>query len=188
MTRKEEHEVNKFMETASRDAVARRFNKLRFHDDNLASVTVSPAQTRTNVTRIDFEFRSDATDAKKTLSFGGCANLRFLMDFDVLADNWVGQTDHATCQSDASRMKRFVRAQKSHWHVQYMPPMPKDAPIRKKLSVIRAYRLFRITFFGGTAEVLAKNFTVRISNAEASAPAFPTQIVGTQKPRKAAPK
>jgi hypothetical protein len=43
-----------------------------------------------------------------------------------------------------------------------MPPTPKNKPITKTLKSIRGYVLFRITFFGGTAEILAKTFTIRL--------------------------
>jgi hypothetical protein len=153
------------MEEASKDVVVARFNKLDLHDDNLLSVKVSPARAKSKTTTIDFDLQDDATGAKKVLSFSGCANLRFLMDFDVLANNWFAQTDGAVCQADASRMKKFVRAQQPHWHVRYMPPIPKDMPIRKKLSGIRGYRLFRIRFFGGSVELLAKTFAMKVSKA-----------------------
>jgi hypothetical protein len=144
-----------------KDAVARRFNRVGLHDDSLICVKISAPRTRRNIARIDFEFRDVATNAKKMLSFHGCANLRYIMDFDVLANNRFAQTEQTKCNADTKRMKEFIRAQMPHWHVQYMPPSPKDLPIRKKLSSIRNYRLFKVRFFGGTAEVLARRFTVK---------------------------
>jgi hypothetical protein len=44
--------------------------------------------------------------------------------------------------------------------------MPKDKPIRKKLAAIRSYHLFRIDFFGGTVEILAKSFSVKENSRE----------------------
>jgi hypothetical protein len=55
-------------------------------------------------------------------------------------------------------MKEFVLVQMRHWWTTYMLPQPKNKPIKKKLRNIRNYILFRITFFGGTAEILAKNY------------------------------
>ena len=82
------------------------------------------------------------------------------MDFDVLADNWPFNTEALTAKTDLRTMLKIVRAQRSHWRTTYMPPMPKDKPIRKKLGSIRSYTLFRVAFFGGTAEVLAKSYTL----------------------------
>ncbi len=74
------------------------------------------------------------------LSFHGCANFRFVMDFDVLADNWyLGNTEASVARTDVKRMREFVGAQMSDWRTTYMPPMPKDKPIRKKLESIRSY-------------------------------------------------
>lgn len=148
------------MKRADKDAVAKRFNKLDFHDDALLSVRIHPPRKWSNFTKIDFEFQDDATKALKTLSFHTCANFRFVMDFDVLADGWFFGTHGSVAKTDVQRMRKFVRAQMSHWRTTYMPPTPKDKPIRKKMASIRSYVLFRVTFFGGTVEVLAKNYTL----------------------------
>ena len=95
---------------------------------------------------------------KKMLSIRGCANLRWLMDFDVLASDWFAQTEKATSITGADKMRNPWRLQTAHWHVKYMPPSPKDKPIRKKLLSIEKYVLFRLTFFGGTIDVLARDF------------------------------
>jgi hypothetical protein len=39
-----------------------------------------------------------------------------------------------------------------------MPPLPENKPIKKKLESIRSHVWFRVAFFGGTAEILAKNY------------------------------
>jgi hypothetical protein len=141
-----------------------RFNKLSFHDDNLLSVTVHPPRTRRNQARIDFRLRDYSTEREKFLSFLSCANIRYTMDFDVLADNSFAQTDASIAKNNVDQMKKTVRSQMAHWHTQYMPPQPKDMPVRKKLSAIRNYTLFKLTFFGGTAEILAKNFELRLES------------------------
>jgi hypothetical protein len=143
-----------------------RFNKLDFHDDNLASVKIYPPRKRTDTAQIDFQFEDDSTGAMKLVSFHRCANLRYIMDFDVLAANWFAQTKCFAAEDDVNRVKRFVRSQMANWHVKYMPPMPRDKPIRKKLSAIRSYHLFRIDFFGGTVEILAKSFSVKENSRE----------------------
>jgi hypothetical protein len=137
------------------------FSRLDFHDDNLMSININLSAGKKNATRIDFYFRDDSTRIAKILSFRGCANIRYIMDFDVVAANWFAQTKAATSNDDHTQMKRFVTAQKRHWRVKYMPPLQDDSPVRKKLSSIRSYGLFRVAFFGGTAEVLAKSFIVQ---------------------------
>src|SRR5258708_14941449 len=145
------------MQKTRTNALVRRFNKLDFHDDGMRSVKIYPLHKGTNSTNIDLEFLDDSTGATKLLSFRDSANLRCLMDFDVLSSNWFAQTERAVATTDVERMKKFVLAQTPHWRVKYMSPSPRDKPIRKKLSSIGKYLLFRVTFFGGTVEVLAKN-------------------------------
>src|ERR1700733_6148739 len=149
------------MNRTKKHSVAAKFNKLDFHDDALISVRIGAPSNRKNFTRIDFEFRDDGTKAVKILSFHTCANFRFIMDFDVLAYTWFFGTEGSVAKTDAQLMKKFVRSQMSHWRTAYMPPLPTDKPIRKKLTSIRHYVLFRVTFFGGTAEILAKNYKLR---------------------------
>lgn len=120
-----------------------------------------PTSRPKNITRIEFGFLDDATHKKKTLLFHQCANIRFIMDFDVLADQCVFGTDSSIAQVRVSQMRKFIRSQRSHWRLEYRPPMAKDQPIRKKLKSIRSYVLFKVAFFGGTAEILARNFELK---------------------------
>jgi hypothetical protein len=144
-----------------KDAVARKFNRLDFHDDILKLVTIHPSSTARNLTSIDFEVEDHSTRTTKLLSFHSCANVRFSMDFDVLASNWFANTEGSAADTNAQKMRKFIAAQKPHWRTTYMPPQPKDRPIRKKLSSIRDYALFKVKFFGGTVEILAKNFKLK---------------------------
>lgn len=135
--------------------------ELDFHDDSLVFVNIYPAAKRDAGSRVDFGFADYSTKKPKSLSFRGCANLRCILDFDVLANNWFAQTEGVDCIDDTNRMTRFVRVQAAHWHVRYMPPMRKDQPVRRKIASIRNYRLFRVRLFGGTFEVLAKNYILK---------------------------
>ena len=141
--------------------IAEEFSRLSFHDDGLASVEIYQLNKRRNAARVDLNFRDYATGATKILSFRDCGNIRNVMDFDVLADNWFAQTEKAVSTKDVGRMQKFVRRQMRHWHVTYMPPSSNVKPIRKKLSSIKKYVLFKVTFFGGTIEVLARSFTLK---------------------------
>jgi hypothetical protein len=146
------------MRKTPNDRILKRFNRLDFHDDNLMLVIFLPPRTRHGSATIVLEIEDDGTGAKKVLTFHRCGNVRFLMDFDVLANNWFAQTRGAGAIATIQKLKKFVTTQKVHWRVQYMPPQPADIPIRKKLATIRSYRLFKIRFFGGTLEILARSF------------------------------
>ncbi len=151
--------------TMKQNSICRRFNRLDFHDDNLLSITILPPRTKTNKAVLKLALRDYATGKTKTLSFRGCGNLRITMDFDVLADNWFAQTDQTRCDASPNRMRRYVRAQAAHWRVRYMPPTPKNKPVRKKLSQIERYQLFTIAFFGGYGRGQAKRFDVKAGSA-----------------------
>lgn len=142
------------------------FGKLNLHDDSLKFIAIHPGARGKGGARIDFGFADYRSGSPKSVSFRGCANLRCILDFDVLATNWFAQTEGVLCSDDARRMERFVRAQAAHWHTRYMPPMPKDQPIRKKLASIRKFQLFKIKFFGGTFEVLAKSCVTNRSKTQ----------------------
>lgn len=90
------------------DSITKRFNRLDFHDDNLRLITINPPRTRRDATTIEFEFEDDGTGAKKLLSFLSCGNVRFLMDFDVLADNWFAQTKGLDASADAQEMRKII--------------------------------------------------------------------------------
>jgi hypothetical protein len=154
-----------------KDKIGRTFQLLDLHDDNLLSVTVFPPRTKVNAGEVVLELEDDVSQNAKSVRFIGCGNLRVNMDFDVLANNYFAQTDVTTCEISASRMKQFVRAQAPHWHVKYMPLSRKYLPIRKKLAQIKGYRLFKVTFFGGTVEVLAKAFSVETAANKPKSPA-----------------
>jgi len=139
--------------------MSERFSALDFHDDILVRIAIHPPKGRKSRAGIDLEFRDDATGKKKMVRFLGCGNILYAMDFDVLSSNWFAQTDRLSATNDAEQMRRFVERQARHWHTKYMPPQEIDAPIRGKLRSIHAYRLFRITFFGGTLEILARRWT-----------------------------
>jgi hypothetical protein len=141
------------------------FGKLNFHDDALRFVEIHPGTKRKGEAKITFGFRDYGSGKPKVLSFHGCANLRCVLDFDVLADNWFAQTEGVAHLDDPRKMEKFVHAQTTHWHTRYMPPMPKDKPVRKKLASIRKFHLFKITFFGGTFEVLAKRCVIKTRRA-----------------------
>ncbi len=150
------------MKRSKKDAVASRFNKLDFHDDGLLTIKILPPRAPNNLAQIRMEFKDDSTGATKLLSFDACANFRFNADFDVLADNWrPGNTEASIAETDIKKLKEFVLVQMPHWRTSYMPPLPKNKPIKKKLKNIRSYIWFRIAFFGGTAEILAKNYQLK---------------------------
>ena len=153
--------VTRLLQKAGRDPIARKVAMLDVHDDELISVRITKPRARRGKPALEFELGDDTTGDVKLLSFPGVANLRFSMDFDVLRQNWFAQTDGLSCAADVAWMKRFVRSQKKEWRTQYMGRMNRQKPIRSKLAAIRNYRRFTLKFYGGTAEILAKDLRIR---------------------------
>jgi hypothetical protein len=131
------------------------------HDDNLLGVQVASPRKRKELATIHVDLRDDATGGMKRLTISRCANIRWVMVFDVLADNWFAQTDVFRVGTDVKKMKSFVESQRRHWRVKYMPPNSPDKPIKGKMASIRSFRLFQIKFYGGTLEVLAKYIRIK---------------------------
>jgi len=136
------------MNRLNKVAVACRFNILDLHDDALIALKICPPRSRGHSTRIDFELQDDATGAHKVLSFLGCANFRFIVDFDVLADNWPFNTKACTTKTNSRVIRKFVRAQMTHWRTTYMPPMPKTSQSEKSSNQFAATFCFESRFSG----------------------------------------
>ena len=132
--------------------------EMDFHDDGLTAISIRPPKRRNSSASIDLELSDDSSGKTKHLRFIGCANVRLILDFDVLGANWFAQTNRLTCIEDLVKKKVFIQSQRSHWHTTYVEGP--DTPIQEKLASIDSYRLFRITFFGGTMEVLAQKLRV----------------------------
>src|SRR6266568_9220492 len=72
--------------------VERRFCGLNLYDDNLISLSFRAPQTTRNETKIDVVLSEYLTGKRKSLSLIRTANVRFMMDFDVLSCNSFAQT------------------------------------------------------------------------------------------------
>jgi hypothetical protein len=131
------------------------------HDDNLLGIQVTSPRKKNELATIHIDLQDDATGGVKRITMSRCTNIRWVMDFNILADNWFAQTNAFTVVSDLKKMKSFVESQRRHWRVKYMHPSSPDNPIKGKLASIRSFRLFQIKFFGGTLEVLAKSVKIK---------------------------
>jgi hypothetical protein len=82
--------------------------------DALKALKLHPPSGRNDFTSIDFELQDDSTNSVKVLSFHGCSNFRFVMDFDVLANNWPFNTESSAAKTDVTRMRKFVKVQMAY--------------------------------------------------------------------------
>ncbi len=140
-------------------AIAERFSELDFHDDTFVSLTVLPAQKRGDVTGSVIELRLALyrSQKKRLVQFIGCANLRAGLDFDVLANNFPPNTSFVGSHVDGQLMRKLMQTQKRDWDVEYESMR---SPLDDKLEVMAELVCFRVQFFGGAVEIIAREFLI----------------------------
>jgi hypothetical protein len=140
-------------------AIAERFRELDFHDDTFVSMAVLPAQTRGDVTGSVIELRLSPchSQKKRLVQFIGCANLRVGLDFDVVANNLPPNTSRVESHVDANLMRELMQSQKRDWDVGYGSMR---SPLDDKLDAMDELVCFRVQFFGGVIEIIAREFLI----------------------------
>jgi len=140
-------------------AIAERFRDLDFHDDTFVSMSVLPAQTRDDVTGAVIEIRLSPYQSQtiRAVQFIGCANLRVGLDFDILASNLSPNTSRVDAHIDANLMRELMQSQKRDWDVGYGSLR---SPLDDKLEVMDELVCFRVQFFGGIVEIIAREFLI----------------------------
>ena len=140
-------------------AIAQRFSNLDFHDDTFVSMTILPTQTRDDITGSVIEVRLSPYQSQnqRVLQFIGCANLRVGLDFDILASNLPPNTSGVESHLDANLIRALILSQKIDWDVGYGSM---KSPLDDKLEVMDELVCFRIQFFGGAVEIIAREFLI----------------------------
>jgi hypothetical protein len=140
-------------------AIAERFRDLDFHDDTFVGMSISPAQTRDDNAGSVVEIRLSPyqSEDKRVLQFIGCANLRVNLDFDILASNLPPNTSRVDAHADGKLMRELMESQKRDWDVGYGKMR---SPLDDKLELIDELVWFRLQFFGGAVEIIAREFLI----------------------------
>jgi len=138
--------------------IAERFNELDFHDNTFVSMCVLPAQTHGDTTGsvIEIKLLQYPKQQTRVLRFLGCANLRVGIDFDILAGNLPPNTSGVNSHVDANLMRELMQSQKCDWSVRYTARTPLDI----KLDSLGELVCFRVQFFGGAVDIIAREFLV----------------------------
>jgi hypothetical protein len=141
------------------NAIAQRFRDLDFHDDTFVGMSILPSQTRADAAGSVIEIRLSPHQSQivRVLQFIGCANLRVGLDFDVLANNLPTNTSRVDAHVDANLMRELMQSQKGDWDVGYGK---RRSPLDDKLDVMDELVCFRVQFFGGVVEVIARDFLI----------------------------
>lgn len=141
--------------------IAERFSELDFHDNTFVSMRVLPAQTRGDTTGsvIEIKLLQYPKQQTRVLRFLGCANLRVGIDFDVLAGNLPPNTSGISSHVDANLMRELMQSQKRDWNVRYEGAKVRT-PLDIKLDSLGELVCFRVQFFGGAVDIVAREFLV----------------------------
>ena len=147
---------------ATLQEISERFRDLNFHDATFVSMRVFPAQSQSEANDSLVQIQLLAGRTNRVLQFTGCTNLRTALDFDVLAHNSPSNTSSVDAHTDAERMRKLMRSQEQEWDVGYGKMR---SPLDDKLEVIDELICFRVQFFGGVVEVIARGFSVQNGKA-----------------------
>ena len=129
-----------------------------FHDSTLESLNIRPSNKYDNEKATINIKVSDPNKKDINIIFHECANLSFNADFDTLKDNsGFGNTSHTEATDDIQYLTKVIQNAVDHINIEYEGLA---SPIDRKLENVTDYICFKILFFGGTFEVIAKQFEV----------------------------
>jgi hypothetical protein len=136
------------------------FRNLDFHDDSLIEVSVLPGvNEREGVgSAVKIYLQHHSEKKGRVIRFIACANLRVAMDFDILCDNFPANTSGVKADASPGRIRNLIEVQKQDWDVQYANKA--NSPIDKKLNCLVEFVFFRVQFFGGVVEVVAREYNI----------------------------
>jgi hypothetical protein len=147
----------------AREQIVAEFNHRSLHDDTLHALRVIPALTRRQSSRVEVDLTEYVTNKPRRLCITGCVNISFVAYFNVLVDNAYASTDCVLAIDDEERIRQIITDQIAHLNLNYVTEIGEPSeyhPTEKKLKDLSAYVLFRILFFGGTLEVIARGFKI----------------------------
>jgi hypothetical protein len=154
MTLRDHNNINK-------DKITKRFLRHNFHDALLKEIHIQPAKDQKDKSSVEVFLEDYETNDLIQIIFEQPGNISFVADFDILRDNaGFGNTHSTNVVTDSAHILRTINSQKSKWNVTY-PKGGIRSPIEKKINNVEKYITFKIYFFGGVLEVVAKNCKIK---------------------------
>jgi hypothetical protein len=144
----------------SPETIAKSFRELDFHDDTFIDLRVVPSRQSGDGPQqslVEIELLHYSEKKVSHIRFFGCANLRVAMDFDVLAQNLPSNTSRVEAHTNLNQLRDLIHAQKKDWDLTYAPG---ESPLTQKLAAMGELVAFRVQFFGGVVDVVARNYQV----------------------------
>jgi hypothetical protein len=145
------------MKASERRAEA--FRRLDLHDDTLLDLRLIPPSCRRDYSSLRVELLRGKD--RRVLIFGECLNVVVRVDCDVLGENWPDNTSGVAADTRPQALAKFALKQRHLWDVEYETIDGRGtSPMPKKLQRMSRYVLYRLQFFGGRVEALARTFTL----------------------------
>ncbi len=142
------------------EAIAESFNSLDFHDDTFIGMKVipplQPEEGPSSV--VEIQLLHYLEEKTRIIRFSGCTNLRVAMDFDVLADNLLPNTSRVDAHTDSNMVSSLIKSQEIDWDVNYKGSA--CSPLIAKMAKLNELIFFRVRFFGGVVEIIAREYLV----------------------------
>jgi hypothetical protein len=141
-------------------AIAESFSNLDFHDDTFIGMKVMPPLQRGDGVSsvVEIQLLHYLEEKTRVIRFSGCANMRVTMDFDVLADNLSPNTSGVDAHTKPDVMSILMKSQAADWDVNYKGSG--RSPLTPKLAKLDELIFFRVQFFGGVVDVIAREYLV----------------------------
>lgn len=136
--------------------IAADFMAIDAHDDTIEAINIIPAFGRTSC-KVELMLYRHWENKRRLLQFTGSANVGVTADTTVLLDNAPNNTCGLEATASIEDIMKIMRSQKKAWNVTYQKLID---PLPAKLSSASNYVLFRVRFFGGILEVVAKSFKI----------------------------
>ena len=144
---------------------AESFCELNFHDDTLIDLRVLPQHREEGMKSVvEIQLHQYSQDKMRIIQFFGCTNLRVAMDFDVLADNLSPNTSSVDAHTDLNQMRNLIQSQEKDLDVNYRGSS--RSPITTKLAELGELVFFRVQFFGGAIDVIARQYEIKTTSTQ----------------------
>ena len=136
--------------------IAAEFSDIDVHDDTIEAMNVIPAVGRKSC-KVALTLFRHWENKRRLLQFTDCINICFNVDATVLHGNAPNNTCSVEATASVDDITKIMRSQKKQWNVTYQKSID---PLPAKLAAASRYALFRVRFFGGILEVVARSYKV----------------------------
>jgi hypothetical protein len=150
--------------STGRDEVVGRLQSLDFHDDAVLATRVVPAPSFRHSARFELELAEYGTSQPRTLVFRGCENIKLDVDLAVLTDNAFGAVAEVTASIEDIVIRSLVAEQGNRLNITYEDSKGQVVEFERRNSKLvdpSSLVLFTVRLYGGTIEIVARDFALK---------------------------